>query len=73
MAKTNFQTIDDYHRTFSGEHLKRMQRIRKIIHDIVPEAEETISYQIPCFKYKGYLIYYCAFPNLLIVLSIFRV
>lgn len=30
---------------------------------MVAEAEETISYQIPCFKYKGYLIYYCAFPK----------
>jgi len=63
MAKTNYQTIDDYHQEFNGEHLKRMQIIRKIIKDLVPDAEETISYQIPCFKYKGYLIYYCAFPK----------
>jgi uncharacterized protein YdhG (YjbR/CyaY superfamily) len=63
MAKTNYQTIDDYHQAFSGEHLKRMQIIRKIINELVPDAEETISYQIPCFKYNGYLIYYCAFPK----------
>ncbi|WP_057936132.1 iron chaperone [Algoriphagus resistens] len=63
MAKTDYQTIDDYHLGFSGEHLNRMQLIRKIIKDLVPEAEETISYQIPCFKYHGYLIYYCAFAK----------
>ena len=63
MAKTNYQTIDEYHRGFSGETLDRMQTIRKIINEVVAEAEETISYQIPCFKYKGYLIYYCAFPK----------
>lgn len=40
-----------------------MQTIRKIIKGVVPDAEETISYQIPCFKYNGYLIYYCAFPK----------
>jgi uncharacterized protein YdhG (YjbR/CyaY superfamily) len=63
MAKTNYQTIDEYHETFSGEALERLQTIRKIVKDAVPEAEECISYQIPCFKYRGYLIYYCAFPN----------
>jgi uncharacterized protein YdhG (YjbR/CyaY superfamily) len=63
MAKTNYQTIDEYHQAFSGEALARMQTIRKIIHEAVPGAEETISYQIPCFKYNGYLIYYCAFPK----------
>ncbi|HKG06516.1 MAG TPA: DUF1801 domain-containing protein [Pedobacter sp.] len=63
MAKTDYQSINDYHQTFSGEALARMETIRKIIHDVVPGAEETISYQIPCFKYNGYLIYYCAFPN----------
>lgn len=63
MAKTNYQTIDEYHQIFSGETLDRMQTIRKIIHEVVPEVEEVISYQIPCFKYKGYLLYYAAFPN----------
>ncbi|HEY1010835.1 MAG: iron chaperone [Daejeonella sp.] len=63
MAKTNYQTIDEYQQGFSGESLSRMQTVRKIIHDLVPAVEESISYQIPCFKYKGYLIYYCAFPN----------
>lgn len=63
MAKTNYQTIDEYHESFSGEILDRMQSIRKIIHQEVPNVEECISYQIPCFKYKGYLIYYAAFPK----------
>ncbi|WP_268224539.1 iron chaperone [Sinomicrobium oceani] len=63
MAKTNYQSIDQYHQVFSGESLARMQTIRKIIHEVVPDAEESISYQIPCFRYKGYLIYYCAFPK----------
>lgn len=63
MAKTNYQTIDEYHQAFSGETLARMQTIRKIINEVVPDAEEHISYQIPCFKYKGYLLYYCAFPK----------
>ena len=63
MAKTNYQTIDAYHAAFDGDALTRMQTIRKIINEVVPGVEETISYQIPCFKYHGYLIYYCAFPK----------
>jgi len=63
MAKTNYQTIDEYHQAFGGETLARMQTIRKIVHEEVPDVTEVISYQIPCFKYQGYLIYYCAFPK----------
>lgn len=63
MTKTNYQTIDAYHEAFNGELLVRMQTIRKIIHKVVPDVEEGISYQIPCFKYKGYLLYYAAFSN----------
>src|SRR5690606_31681683 len=63
MAKTNYQTIDEYHQAFKGETLDRMQAIRKIINEAVPGVEESISYQIPCFKYNGYLLYYCAFPK----------
>lgn len=63
MAKTDYRTIDQYHKTFPGEVQERMQSIREIVHKVVPDVEETISYQIPCFKYKGYLIYYAAFAK----------
>lgn len=63
MAKTDFKSIDEYHTTFSPELVGRMQQIREIVHQAVPEAEEVISYQIPCFKYKGYLIYYSGYKN----------
>jgi uncharacterized protein YdhG (YjbR/CyaY superfamily) len=63
MAKTDYKTIDQYHKAFSGDTVQRMQKIRDIIHKVVPDVEETISYQIPCFKYNGYLIYYSAYPK----------
>jgi uncharacterized protein YdhG (YjbR/CyaY superfamily) len=63
MAKTDYQTIDQYHAAFPADTVKRMQQVRQVIHKIVPDAEEAISYQIPCFKYKGYLVYYAAFAK----------
>lgn len=63
MAKTDFKTIDEYHVTFSSDQQKRMNTIRKLILEIVPDAEQMISYQIPCFKYRGYLIYYSAYSR----------
>ena len=64
MAKTNYQTIEEYHAAFTGEVLDRMQSLRKLIQKIVPEAEEVISYQIPAFKIgKDFLIYYSAYAK----------
>lgn len=63
MAKTDYKTIDEYQQTHPAEIQERMQTIRKTIHETVPGVEEAISYQIPCFKYKGYLIYYSAYAN----------
>lgn len=63
MAKTDFKTIDEYHSTFPSEVQERMEQIRKTIKEVVPEAEEVISYQIPAFIYKGYLIYYSAYAK----------
>jgi uncharacterized protein YdhG (YjbR/CyaY superfamily) len=63
MAKTDYKTIDQYNKDFPAATVERMQTIRDIIHKVVPDVEETISYQIPCFKYNGYLIYYSAFAK----------
>lgn len=63
MAKTDYKSIDEYHDVFEGEALARMQLIRKLVHEVVPDVVEAISYQIPCFKYKGYLLYYAAFSK----------
>lgn len=63
MAKTDYQSIDQYHTAFPAEVAERMQNIRNAVHKIVPEVEEVISYQIPCFKHQGYLIYYAAFSG----------
>jgi uncharacterized protein YdhG (YjbR/CyaY superfamily) len=63
MAKTDYKTIDQYHKAHPAEVVERMQAIRNAVHKVVPGVEEVISYQIPCFKYNGYLIYYSAYAK----------
>lgn len=71
MAKTNYQTIDEYHNAFTGDTLERMQAIRELVHKVAPESQEVISYQIPAFKLgdKYRLIYYGAFAKHLTISS----
>jgi uncharacterized protein YdhG (YjbR/CyaY superfamily) len=64
MHKLNFSTIDEYIRTFPKDVQKILKSVRKTIKEVVPEADETISYQIPTFKLDGkYLVYFAGWKN----------
>lgn len=63
MAKTDFKSIDEYIATFPADVQNILEQYRQIIHKAVPEAEEVISYQIPCFNLNGPILYFCAFKN----------
>jgi uncharacterized protein YdhG (YjbR/CyaY superfamily) len=58
------ETIDSYFKTIQPAQKAALERIRKIIKQTVPEAEETISYGMPAFKYRGKrLIYFAAYKK----------
>jgi uncharacterized protein YdhG (YjbR/CyaY superfamily) len=40
-----------------------LQKIRAIVRDVAPDAEERISYQMPAFFRDGVIIYYAAFQR----------
>ncbi len=63
MAKTDFKSIDEYIATFPEEVQSVLETVRQAIHNAVPEAEEVISYQIPAFKYHGFVLYFAAYTN----------
>ena len=47
----------------TGQH-QQFLRIRGLVKQLVPDAEETISYGIPTWKYKGkYVLYFAAFKD----------
>ncbi|HEY6625381.1 MAG TPA: DUF1801 domain-containing protein [Ignavibacteriaceae bacterium] len=62
-SKQNFQTIDEYIKTFPRDIQQILEAVRKTIKESAPDAEETISYQIPTFKLNGNLVHFAAFKN----------
>lgn len=63
MPGTKFQTIDQYIATFPKDVQDSLQKIREVIKKAVPEAEEIISYNIPAFKFHGFLLYFSAYKS----------
>jgi uncharacterized protein YdhG (YjbR/CyaY superfamily) len=56
--------IDEYLEQLSSAQKEELERVRVIVQQTVPEAEEVISYGMPGFKYNGkYLIGFAAFKN----------
>ncbi|HET9379072.1 MAG TPA: DUF1801 domain-containing protein [Chthoniobacterales bacterium] len=60
MAKTDFQSVDEYIAAQPETVREVLERVRSAIHQALPEAEEIISYQIPAFKLHGGLVLYFA-------------
>lgn len=63
MAKTDFKTVDEYIATFPSDVQAILETLRKTIREAVPEAEEVINYQIPAYKYHGWIFYFSAYKN----------
>jgi uncharacterized protein YdhG (YjbR/CyaY superfamily) len=55
--------IDDYIRASDPATRPILERIRAIVREEAPEAEERISYRIPAFFLDGALIYFAAFKT----------
>ncbi|MCL4353520.1 DUF1801 domain-containing protein [Patescibacteria group bacterium] len=45
--------IDEYFKKVDAPKSKQLDRIRKIAKQVVPGAQEVISYGMPTLKYKG--------------------
>ena len=60
MAKTNFLSVDEYIATFPEDVQAILARVRDTVRKAVPEAVESISYQIPAYKLSGAPVLYFA-------------
>ena len=57
------KTIDEYIAAFPKDVQELLQKMRMTIRKAVPNAEETISYQIPTFTLNGNLVHFAAYKN----------
>lgn len=60
---TTFTSPDEYIASFSPDIQEKLQSIRSLIKELVPEAAEKISYAMPAFALHGNLVFYAAFKN----------
>ena len=57
------KSIDEYINAFPKEIQTVLLQIRETIRKAAPEADETISYNMPAFKMKKVLVYFAAYKN----------
>ena len=58
-----YQTIDEYIKTFPEDIQSILEKMRRTVRKAAPEAVEAISYQIPTFKLNGNLVHFSAFKK----------
>lgn len=58
-----FKSIDEYHATFPANVQKLLTQLCKAIQQAAPQATETISYNMPAFKFHRNLVYYAAYKK----------
>ena len=59
----NPKNIDEYISRFPDDIQQILEKLRATIRTAAPEAEETISYQMPAFRLNGILVYFAAFKD----------
>jgi uncharacterized protein YdhG (YjbR/CyaY superfamily) len=62
-SRRQFKTMDEYINTFPKDVRRILNELRQTIKEAAPDAEETISYQMPTFTLNGNLVHFAAFPN----------
>ena len=62
--RKQFETIDDYIKTFPTDVQSILEKMRQTIRKATPEAIEAVSYQMPTFKLNGKnLVHFAAFKS----------
>jgi uncharacterized protein YdhG (YjbR/CyaY superfamily) len=60
MEKKVIETVDEYILQFEPKTQQLLKEIRTFILMIAPQTQETISYQMPTYKYYGNLVHFAA-------------
>ena len=60
MAKTDFESVEEYIAAQPDAVRSTLSRVRGAIRKAVPEAEEVISYKMPTYRLRGERLLYFA-------------
>jgi uncharacterized protein YdhG (YjbR/CyaY superfamily) len=63
ISPRQYTTIDDYIASQAPQVQTVLKKLRKVIIQAAPDSEETISYQMPAFKFHGVLLWFAAAKN----------
>lgn len=58
-----FKTVAEYFDSLALLQKERLEELRMAIKQVVPDAEEVISYNMPAFKLNSVLVFYAAYQN----------
>jgi uncharacterized protein YdhG (YjbR/CyaY superfamily) len=61
--RPKFTTVDEYFAAASPEVRPILEEIRELVKRTMPDAQETISYQMPAFRLKRVFFFYAAFKQ----------
>jgi uncharacterized protein YdhG (YjbR/CyaY superfamily) len=62
-AAKSIHSVDEYIRQFPSETQKKLSAIRDAIRSTAPQATESISYRMPAYKMKRYIIFFAGFEK----------
>lgn len=63
MDKSTYSSIDEYINSFPLPTQAKLTELRNLIRELVPEAKEKISYQMPAFTLNGMLLYFAGYTK----------
>ena len=61
--KSTSNVIDEYIAQFPEDVQKILQKVRKTIQKVAPDAQEKINYGIPTFTLNGNLVHFAGFKS----------
>lgn len=61
--QSDYNSIDEYIGTFPKEVQEILKKLRAVIKEVAPNAEERISYRMPTFSQKGNLVHFAAYEK----------
>jgi len=61
--KNTNKLIDEYILNFPADVQEKLKRLRKVIKESAPDAEEKITYQMPTYALYGNLVHFAAYKN----------